>query len=60
MRSFTDTEVIAHMNSKYQDAKTAQKEGPGTHRNIGDAGQIASEWIRWRREAIRRGLIGEK
>lgn len=54
-----DEVVLANMRQKYDDARRAGKEGAGTHRNCGDAGNIAAEWMRWRQEALRRGLIGQ-
>lgn len=57
MKSFSDSEVLANMKQKYEDARTAQKEGAGTHRNAGDSGRIAAEWIMWRQEARKRELL---
>lgn len=57
MKAFTDDEVMSNMQGKYTDAKTAQKEGKGTPRGHGYAGRIASEWMMWRAEALRRGLV---
>ena len=57
MESFTDDQVLQNMRQKYIDAKSAQKEGKGTPRGVGMAGRISAEWMRWRTEAINRGLI---
>jgi len=57
MNIFTDAEVLARLAQKHDDAKNASKEGAGTHRNAGDCGRIGAEWMAWRREARRRGLI---
>lgn len=57
MKSFTDKEVIENMNHHYDCAKNAGKEGYGTHRGAGDCGRLSMNWIMWRQEAKRRGLV---
>ena len=57
MKFMSDEDVLSKMNSKYQDAKHSSKEGVGTGRGVGSAGLVAREWIKWRTEAINRGLV---
>jgi len=57
MEHLTDDQVLDGMHQKYRDARSAPKEGKGTPRGCGMAGRIAAEWMRWRSEALRRGLI---
>jgi hypothetical protein len=57
MKFMTDEDVLYNMNSKYQDALQSSKEGPGTGRGVGSAGLVANQWIVWRTEAIKRGLV---
>lgn len=57
MKMFTDDQVLKNMTEKYNHAKSAPKEGKGTPRGVGMAGRIAAEWMMWRSEAMRRGLV---
>lgn len=57
MKSFSDAEVLQLMNEHHQYARDSSKEGKGTGRGAGSAGQAANNWIMWRNEAIKRGLV---
>lgn len=57
MTHMTDEQVLQNMNARYEMARSAQKEGKGTPRPHGAAGLIAAEWMRYRNEAKRRGLV---
>lgn len=59
MRSFTDAEVIEKMHHHRQCARDSSKEGKGTPRGAGMAGRAADEWMRWRAEAVKRGLVAK-
>ena len=57
MKWLTDSEVMDRMNQKYDDAKRSSKEGVGTGRGLGSAGLVGKQWIMWRNEAVKRGLV---
>ena len=57
MKFFTDDQILSRMASAYGNAVKAPREGGDTGRGAGSSGFIAAEWMRWRAEADKRGLI---
>lgn len=57
MKSFTDADVLEKIAHHHHCAKESSKQGPGTGRAPNMSGLAGAEWMRWRAESRKRGLI---
>lgn len=58
MKHLSDEELLIKMDEAYDNAKNAPKDGYSNgKRGAGSAGRIAMEWVRYRSEALKRGLV---
>lgn len=60
MKSFSDEEILEKLEYHKKNASDMPKEGGDTNRGVGLCGRAGNEYLMWRCEALKRGLVRNK